>query len=75
MGGLTSALYYFTQTGLKETLLRFTTNKFEYKILEKNDLLFVATFPTKTKERAALYELTYIAERFCTLYPRHLIEN
>ena len=75
LGGLTSALYSFAQTGLQETLLRFTTNKFEYKILEKRDLLFVATFSTKTKEKVALYELNHIAEKFCKLYPIQMIEN
>jgi hypothetical protein len=75
LGGLTSALYSFAQTGLHETLLRFTTNKFEYKILEKFGLLFVATFPSKTKEKVALCELNYIAEKCFEKYSEKKITN
>ena len=75
LGGLTSALYYFARQGLHETLLRFTTDKFEYKVIEREDLLFVATFPAKTKERVALNELEYIADRFLELYPKEVVEG
>lgn len=75
LGGLTSALYSFTQTGLHETLLRFTTNKFEYKILEKHELLFVGTFLTKTKDKVAFSELNHIAEKFFEKYSEENIRN
>ena len=54
LGGLTSALYYFTQKGLNEKLQGFTTNEFEYKLVEKEQLLFLGTFPPKIREKTAL---------------------
>ncbi len=75
LGGLTSALYYFAHKGLHEKLQRFTTDKFEYKLVEKEDLLFFGTFPPKVRDKPALRELLFIADRFTKKYPKEIFEQ
>ncbi|MFX0077233.1 MAG: hypothetical protein ACFE96_17450 [Candidatus Hermodarchaeota archaeon] len=75
LAAFNSAVRNFFQIMFDETLQRFTSDKFEYKILGKRNLLFVATFSLTTKEKTALYELNYVAERFCELYPKQMIDN
>jgi len=75
LGGLTSALYYFTQKGLHEKLERFTTDKHEYILVEKEHLLFLATFPPKIRDKTALHELHFVADKFLKNYPKDIIEE
>lgn len=75
LAAFNSAVRNFFQVMFDETLQRFTSDKFEYKILGKRNLLFVATFSLKNKEKTALSELNYIAERFCEQYSAQKIQT
>jgi len=63
------------QKGLNEKLQRFTTNKFEYKLVQKEDLLFLGTFLLKVRDETILRKLLFVADRFLMDYPKEINEN
>ncbi|MFX1426341.1 MAG: hypothetical protein ACFFBE_07800 [Promethearchaeota archaeon] len=66
VGRLISALYTYTQGRFDDPLLRFTTPKHQYYIIEQQGILFTGRFPRdKTvKENTILKDLQKIRDMF-----------
>jgi hypothetical protein len=77
LGGLISALYCFTQNGFGETLFRFTTDRHQYYIIERNDLLFAGRFSRtkRVEEKETLKELESVAKKFFERYSQDEIDS
>ena len=77
LGGLISALYSFTQSGFGETLLRFTTDKHQYYIVEQQGILFAGRFPRNKaiKERFILKDLEKIGKKFFERFTKAEVNN
>ena len=77
LGGLLSALYSFTQSGFGETLLRFTTDRHQYYIIEQHKILFAGRFPrNKTiKEKYILKDLEKIGKKFFERFTKAEVNN
>lgn len=77
LGGLMSAFYCFTKTEFRETLFRFTTDKYQYYIIQQHEIMFVGRFPrSKTfKEKIILKELKNIGKKFFERYSKKEIDN
>lgn len=75
LGDFIGALDGFTRKAFREKLRKFTTDKFEYKLIRKEILLFFGKFPSDIKEKKALQELHLIANEFLRRYPKEFIEK
>ncbi|KKM63068.1 hypothetical protein LCGC14_1515290 [marine sediment metagenome] len=75
LGGLVSAFFHFSEIALEESLIQFTTNKLQYKIITKRNILFVGGFKRSAKGKKSLRKLILIAEKFVELYPKKIIDQ
>ena len=77
LGRLISALYNFTQNRFSDKLIRFTTNKHQYYIIEQQGILFAGIFPrNKTiKEKYILKELGNIEKKFFERFTKTEVDN
>ncbi len=75
LAGIISALSYFVKSKLCETLTHFSTDKFQYNLIRKHNILFVGRFSRFTGQKLILQELNYIADQFFIRYPKQILDR
>ena len=72
-GGLIRALYSINKNEFNETMHKYITDKHQYHILERHNVLFVGRFPQSKllKDSQALHELKKIIKKL-NLLPTQL---
>ena len=75
LGNFIGVLYELEKVNYQEILIRYSTNKSEYKIIEKENLLFLGKFPLRNRNKKYIKELEKVATKFLTYIPRKNIEE
>ena len=74
-GALMSTLEIFTKKVFDGDLSTFGFGTIQFVLYQKNNFIFVGSYSKKVKERKALKELEYIADKFFETYSSELLNN
>ena len=76
IGMMMSALNNFAiHLSKGEGISGFEISKLRFTIINKNNLLFVASSSKNSKEKKILKELEYLSKKFFEFYPKEILNN
>lgn len=69
------SLYDVMTVQFHEILRRFSTDKYKYWFIKRENVLFLGRFPLRIRDKRIVKELNHIAAKFLIRYPRDYLDN